>query len=96
MSTQRFSKNTDFDFEIRCALGQAPCGGADIGEVLAAVAGIKPKDSEGWFDAWSELSLATQHSAEDAEGRKLSDRRRRLLARRELLGRRRECGLGAC
>jgi hypothetical protein len=66
MSTQRFSKNPDYDFEIRCTLGAAPSGGADVGEVLAAVEGIKAKDHEGWFDAWTELSLATEHSAEDA------------------------------
>ncbi|MBJ7354280.1 MAG: alpha/beta hydrolase [Thermoleophilaceae bacterium] len=66
MSNLRFSKNPDYDFEIRCTLGSAPSGGADVGEVLAAVAGIKGKDHDGWFDAWTELSLATQQIAEDA------------------------------
>lgn len=66
MPTQRFSKNPDYDFEIKCVLGQAPSGGADIGEVLAAVAGIKAKDHEGWFDAWTELSIATAQAADDA------------------------------
>jgi poly(3-hydroxybutyrate) depolymerase len=66
MSTQRFSKNPDNDFEIKCVLGQAPAGGGDIGEVLAAVAGIKAKDHEGWFDAWTELSIATAQAGDDA------------------------------
>ena len=66
MPNRSFSKNPDYDFEIRCTLGAAQAGGADVGEVLAAVAGIKAKDHEGWFDAWTELSLATAAAAEDA------------------------------
>jgi hypothetical protein len=66
MSTRSFSKNPDYDFEIRCVLGQAPAGGADVGEVLAAVAGVKAKDADGWFDSWCELSLATANAAADA------------------------------
>jgi alpha-beta hydrolase superfamily lysophospholipase len=66
MPTQRFSKNPDYDFEIRCTLGAAQAGGADVGEVLAAVAGVKAKDHEGWFDAWTELSVATAQAAKDA------------------------------
>jgi hypothetical protein len=66
MPNQRFSKNPDYDFEIRCTLGAAQAGGADVGEVLAAVAGVKAKDHEGWFDAWTELSIATAQAAEDA------------------------------
>lgn len=66
MPKPRFSKNPDYDFEIRCTLGTAQAGGADVGEVLAAVAGVKAKDHEGWFDAWTELSIATAQAAEDA------------------------------
>ncbi|MBJ7459356.1 MAG: prolyl oligopeptidase family serine peptidase [Thermoleophilaceae bacterium] len=66
MPNNFFSKSSDRDFEIRCTLGAAQAGGSDVGEVLAAVAGIKPKDHEGWFDAWTELSIATATAAQDA------------------------------
>ena len=39
----------DWDFSVRLLLGKATRGGADIGEVLATIASIRPKDDEGWF-----------------------------------------------
>ena len=50
-----FSANDDFDFELRCVLGAAYSGAADIGEVLAAVDGVGAKDQRGWFQAWAAL-----------------------------------------
>jgi hypothetical protein len=62
----RFSANPDFDFEIRCVIGAAFSGGADIGEVLAAVQGIHPKDANGWFQAWLGLGDRVAAQADPA------------------------------
>lgn len=43
---------SSWDFSVRALLGKATRGGADIGEVLATIAGVKPKDDAGWFAAW--------------------------------------------
>lgn len=64
MTHSLFSKNDDYDFEIRCTLGCAPTGGAEVGEVLAAVHDIKPKDADGWYAAWIGLADRTATSAE--------------------------------
>lgn len=45
----------DRDFVVRTLLGKATRGGADIGEVLATIAPIRPKDDEGWLAAWVAL-----------------------------------------
>ena len=61
-----FSANPDNDFEIRTVLGHAGEGAADVGEVLAATAGIRPKDYEAWFTAWNELATRTLAVADTA------------------------------
>ena len=61
-----FSENPDFDYEIRGILGQAVGGAADVGEVLAATAGIGKRDHVGWFRAWHELGQRTAAAAEAA------------------------------
>ena len=45
----------DWDFSVRALLGKATRGGADIGEVLATIGQVKPKDVRGWFQAWLDL-----------------------------------------
>jgi hypothetical protein len=45
----------DWDFVVRTLLGKATRAGADIGEVLATIADVKPGDDEGWFTAWVAL-----------------------------------------
>lgn len=50
-----FSPDADQDDEIRVVLGHAVSGAADVGEVLAAVAGVRGKDHEAWFAAWRDL-----------------------------------------
>ncbi|MGN7800227.1 alpha/beta hydrolase family protein [Leifsonia sp. 22587] len=69
-----FSGDPDFDFEIRTTIGQAFSGAADIGEVLAAVQGIRAKDHEGWFAAWRGLGdrIAAQADAAAAAGHTVS------------------------
>ena len=50
-----FSANDDFDFELRTVLGSAYSGAADVGEVLAAVDDVGPKNARDWYDAWLAL-----------------------------------------
>lgn len=73
-----FAPNRDFDFDIRCVIGQSFSGAADVGEVLAAVEHVGAKDHDGWFSAWWELgsrvfanaegSAAGDHQASAAAG----------------------------
>lgn len=69
-----FANNPDFDFAVRCAIGAAVGGGGDIGEILAAVREVKPKDHEGWFAAWRDLGqrVAEQADVSAAAGRRVS------------------------
>ncbi len=60
----RFSPDPDFDFEIRVALGHATAGAADVGEVLAATAGIHKGDHQHWFEAWHGLAERTAATAD--------------------------------
>ncbi|RMZ71757.1 Alpha beta hydrolase [Pyrenophora seminiperda CCB06] len=48
----KFFKNTWLDFEVIRILGTAPNGGAELCEVLEAVAAIKEGDAQSWHDAW--------------------------------------------
>ncbi len=59
-----FSPDPDFDFEIRVALGHATAGAADVGEVLAATAGIRKGDHRHWFAAWNGLAERTVATAD--------------------------------
>jgi hypothetical protein len=72
----------DWDFSVRTLLGKATRGGADIGEVLATIAPIKPKDDQAWFAAWVALGERIAGIAESC-----------LPAGGQLLRRRRERGL---
>lgn len=53
--TAGFAGEHDLDYEIRGVLGAASSGASDVGEVLAAVSGVKDSDHEGWFAAWDAL-----------------------------------------
>jgi len=66
--SERFSANPDFDFEIRCVIGQARSGSADVGEVLAAVEGVAPDDHAAWFAAW--LGLGDRAAAQATEAQR--------------------------
>ncbi len=57
--TAGFYEDPAWDFVVRTLLGKATRGGADIGEVLATIAPIRPKDDEGWFAAWVALGERT-------------------------------------
>ena len=58
-----FSADPDFDYELRCALGRSSAGAGDIGEILAAVAGVRKGDHESWYEAWAGLAARTLETA---------------------------------
>ena len=72
----------DWDFVVRTLLGKATRGGADIGEVLATIAAVKPHDDEGWFAAWVALGERIVAIADDcaARGHRVSAARAYLRA----------------
>jgi len=72
----------DWDFSVRLLLGKATRGGSGIGEVLATIASIRPKDHEGWFTAWAALGerLAAAAESSAARGHRVSAARAHLRA----------------
>ncbi|WP_454051776.1 alpha/beta hydrolase family protein [Cellulomonas sp. Marseille-Q8402] len=66
----RFSPDDDQEREIRSVIGHAGTGAADVGEVLAAVEGVRGKDHDAWFTAWHDLGerLVRQADASAAAG----------------------------
>jgi hypothetical protein len=69
-----FAKDSDRDFQVRCLLGLAPAGGAEIGEVLAAVRDLRDPGPEPWGAVWRALGdrVASQGAAALAAGRRRS------------------------
>ena len=72
----------DWDFSVRTLLGKATRGGADIGEVLATIGQVKPKDDRAWFRAWLDLGdrIAKIAQASAAGGHRVSAARAFLRA----------------
>lgn len=70
----RFSPEADRDEVVRSTLGRAVHGAADVGEVLAAVAGVPAKDHDAWFAAWRALGdrVAAEGDAAAAGGHRVS------------------------
>ncbi|MBA8815857.1 hypothetical protein FHX48_000909 [Microbacterium halimionae] len=70
----KFSEDADYDFEIRTVLGLSSEGASDIGEVLAATAGIKKGDHKAWLEAWRTLAQRTLDTADASAsaGRRVS------------------------
>jgi alpha-beta hydrolase superfamily lysophospholipase len=66
----RFMFDTDesFSFETLRAVGYAPFGGADIGEVMATAARITPGDPESWYREWRALADRIATIAEKCAG----------------------------
>lgn len=58
-----FSAASDFDFDIRCALGASVAGAGDPGEILAATERVRAGDHEGWYAAWEALAARTAEAA---------------------------------
>ena len=69
-----FYAGADFDYSVRGVLGDVPCGGADVGEVLATIDGVANADHEHWFQAWHDTGrrLRALADAEAEAGNTLS------------------------
>ncbi|GAA3629492.1 alpha/beta fold hydrolase [Microbacterium awajiense] len=77
-----FASDDGFDFDVRLALGHSVHGGAEPGEVLAAVAEVAAGDHAKWFDAWLGLGerLLAQGDAAAAAGHRVTAAARLLRA----------------
>jgi hypothetical protein len=54
-----YFKDPQYFFQALRALGAAPGGGADAGEVLITLSRIQEGDDESWYAAWRNLAGAT-------------------------------------
>lgn len=61
-----FAKDSDRDFQVRCLLGLAPAGGAEIGEVLAAVRDVRDAAPGPWGAMWRALGDRVARQGADA------------------------------
>lgn len=61
-----FARDPDRDFQVRCLLGLAPAGGAEIGEVLAAVRTVDGSEPEPWGAMWRTLGDRVARQGADA------------------------------
>lgn len=77
-----FYPGTDFDYQVRCVLGGAPSGTADVGEVLATIDGVANNDHEHWFNAWRDTGSRVRAAADAAAaaGHRVSAAQRYLRA----------------
>lgn len=76
----QFFSNEFFNFETIRILGMTRYGGADVAEVLEAVAKIKQDNPQSWYDAWSEQAeRATRFALEAIESGNRTAARRSLL-----------------
>ena len=64
---ERFFKSDDFEFTTEILLGSAAFDAADVGEVLATVAGIKDGDFDSWCAAWTATATRVEDEAARAE-----------------------------
>lgn len=62
---QFFIKHEQMDFEVQAIMGTCYYGGADVGEILAAVERIKSGDFESWYQVWLETAERVQGFAEE-------------------------------
>jgi len=64
-----FYHNEDFDFDVRIALGLAPSGGTDAGEILQAISRVGEQDHHAWFETWRGLGERVRAMADDSAAR---------------------------
>lgn len=56
MSSKLLASDWAFHAQLARTIGYTTYGGAEIGECLAAVANLTPRDYEGWYQAWFALA----------------------------------------
>lgn len=67
MSAHRFFEDTGFEFATLIALGAAPYGLSEVGEVLSTAARIADGDADEWFDQWSATGERCMDQAGECE-----------------------------
>ena len=63
VANSRWFKNQTYNFEILRSLGESTYGGAEIGEVLSAVSGVKEGDDEAWYQGWNRVATMVEERA---------------------------------
>ncbi|MCB0202438.1 MAG: hypothetical protein KDI03_20400, partial [Anaerolineae bacterium] len=63
VANSRWFKNQTYNFEILRSLGESTYGGAEIGEVLSAVSGVKEGDDEAWYQGWNRVAAMVEDRA---------------------------------
>ncbi|TVY65591.1 20-hydroxy-prefusarin hydrolase FUS2 [Lachnellula suecica] len=63
----QLSEDSSFHFEAIRSLGITRANGSDIGETLAILDKIKPKDFEDWYREWHNLALRVQSSIDGSK-----------------------------
>ena len=59
----RWFKDQTYNFEILRSLGESTYGGAEIGEVLSAISGVKAGDDEAWYQGWHRVAAMVKQSS---------------------------------
>ena len=67
MAVHRFFETEGFEFATLMALGAAPYGMSEVGEVFATAARITDADADSWFDEWTALGERCRAQAEACE-----------------------------
>lgn len=77
-----YFKDPQYSFQALRALGAAPGGGADAGEVLVTLGRIKEGDDESWYAAWRKTAEEREQAGDGflAQGRRVSARQEYLRA----------------
>ena len=75
-------KDPQYSFQALRAIGAAPGGGADAGEVLTTLGRIREGDDESWYAAWRNTAQAREQAGDGflARGRRVSARQEYLRA----------------
>ncbi|HPF87019.1 MAG TPA: alpha/beta fold hydrolase [Candidatus Limiplasma sp.] len=60
----RWYQNQTYNFEILRSLGESTCGGAETGEVLSAIDGVRAGDDEAWYQGWNRVAAMLEGRAE--------------------------------
>ncbi|MGA0067967.1 MAG: hypothetical protein ACO3PB_00705 [Miltoncostaeaceae bacterium] len=67
MSAHRFFEDTGCECATLIALGAAPYGLSEVGEVLSTAARIADGDADEWFDQWSATGERCMDQAGECE-----------------------------
>lgn len=61
----RFYEDQPYHFQTLRAFDVIPYGGADTGEILTTIEGIREGDDEGWYREWEELAVRVERAGRE-------------------------------